>query len=166
MAAAQAGFDLWLPSYMPPSMHLKGARVSDDAERVEMIYECTEPWSVMIAQWHVDQAMPLLEVGASAVIEDVPIRDTMAQYLRGMWQYEYDPDQQASASQSETMQEIPATRVWTNDSPWQWLVWREDGINFTITTAGFDMNADADHPSPCMLDKADYVAIAEGMQPN
>lgn len=160
---AGANFDVRLPSFMPDALHLKGALLSDDRERVEMIYECTAPWSLLIAQWHVDQSMPLLEVGASAVIEDVPIRDEVAQYVRGMWRYEVDPE--TMAQQSDKVGEVPATRVWTNDSPWQWLAWREDGINFTITTAGFDMNAPLDEPNPCLLTKADYVAIAQGLQP-
>ncbi len=54
-------------------------------------------------------------------------------------------------------------RIWTNVSDWQHLVWREDGINFTIWSGGSIGEIDA--PPACALDQADFAAIAQGLQP-
>ena len=159
--AAQAGFDVFLPTYIPDIMNFKGGLVSHGGQRVEMIYDCSTPWSLMIAQLKVDDLATPLEVGASAVIEAVPIRDSIGQYVQGMWQYDVAPE--IIENQGEAIEEVPVTRVWVNELAWKRLLWREDGINFTIMTAGGIMNNDT--LSPCALTKADYVAIAEGLQP-
>lgn len=156
---ALASFDVRLPTYVPRIMGFKGALVSEGSQRVELRYGCK--WDLLIVQTKAAEPAPPFEVGVSAVIEDVPIRDTVGQYVRGMWRYEIASDVRSNLG--DGFEEVPATRVWSNDLQWHRLAWREDGINFSIMTASGSLSID--HPSSCQLTKDDYVAIVEGLRP-
>lgn len=159
---ALADFDVRVPSFMPEQYHFGGGSYRSAMHDVEMIFYCPiAPWSLMIVQRQIDEPEPPMEVGASAIVEDVTIGDTIGQYVRGMWETRVDP--QLIPTPGGEVKELPSTRIWTNDSAWQRIVWREDGINLMISTGSGTMGGDT--PPLCALTKADYVAIAQHMQP-
>ncbi|MFN8449644.1 MAG: hypothetical protein U0521_13925 [Anaerolineae bacterium] len=159
--AAQADFDVRLPTFIPETYHFVGATYQADFQFATLMYECREPWRVVITERQTDETVTPMEVGASAVVEDVAIGDVIGQYVRGTWRYEVDAE--AIANQGDTVEAVPATRVWTNDSDWQQLFWRDSGLSLAVMTGGGLITTDG--PNPCSLTKDDYVAIAEGLQP-
>lgn len=106
---------------------------------------------------------PYGEVGASATIESVQIRDTIGQYVRGEWIVPaLMPGRMSPPLIDEQGTPIPQTAVWTNESEWQALGWLEDGFIFYINVSRGRTNTIA--PEPCRLDKDDFVAIANSLQ--
>lgn len=164
---AQASFDVRLPTFIPRTLTFVGASYRSDPEIVEMLYECRgTPYSYMIMQSQTSEDVPQMEVGASAVIEDVPIRETSGQYVRGWWLLTVDLGTFNSRSESESgVHELPGTQVWSNDIDYQRLYWREDGINFSIRTSSLNMDNDINYAAVCRIDKDAYAAIANGLQP-
>ena len=98
---------------------------------------------------------------ASADIVDVPIQATSGQYVRGWWLAQLDEIGTAEPGANGPVVSVP--RVWTNVSDWQQLVWREDGINFTLSSGGSIGEIDA--PASCALDQDDFAAVAQSLQP-
>lgn len=163
---AQTEFDMRVPTFMPTLYRFMYAIYFSDGVTPVLYYDCPyDPWAIMIVQDMGEKDSPV-EVGASAVIEEVPIRDTVGQYVRGFWRIRVDEavrrEQEAVAREQNEAVGVPATMVWSNEIEHQQLAWREDGINFRIQTAGF---SSGDTRNPCPLTKEDYVAIAEGLKP-
>jgi hypothetical protein len=167
---AQASFDVRLPTFIPRTLTFKGASYRSDPEIVEMIYECRgTPYSYNIMQSHTSEDVPQMEVGPSAVIEEIPIRETVGQYVHGWWRVEVDEAVEAAAREQQGsepgVREIPATLVWWNEMDFQQMFWSEDGINFSIRTWSGNMDNDINYAAVCCIDQDAYAAIADGLHP-
>jgi hypothetical protein len=161
---AQAAFDVRLPTFLPHTLSFKGASYQNEGERIEMIYECRgTPFSYNITQYPANETASQMEVGWSAVIEDVPIRETIGQYVRGWWLLTID--KAAYDEQGDETGEIPATRVWSNETYFQQMFWNEDGINFSITTASGSLSSDINYEAICRIDRDVLAQIANGLLP-
>jgi hypothetical protein len=158
---AKTAFNMRLPTFIPQGYRFAGARSMGGGYGVEMIFHCLDPYSVIITEIPTTDPFTPMEVGESAVIEDVPIRDVIGQYVRGTWRMEVDHE--ALPTPGAEAQEVPATRVWTNEENWHRLFWYEDGISFMVSTGGGIFGSDT--LSPCDLTKADFVAMAQGLEP-
>lgn len=160
--AAQADFNIRVPTFMIPSFRLAGGTYDGETQRAELQYDCIyKPYGLLITQQHDDSSVLPIEVGASAVIEEIPIRDAIAQYVPGSWRVEVDSTLIQEPREDVEFQMIPATLVWSNEVDYHRLYWREDDINFAIQSSMGSYG----HPNPCALTKEDYVAIAEGLKP-
>ena len=87
----------------------------------------------------------------------MPIRDTIGQYVRGFWDVQTD---QIDTTDPHAI--VSVTQVWKEDTTWQQLVWREDGVNFTLTTHG---TVESGNATSCALDQDDFAAVAQSLQP-
>lgn len=158
-AAAQVDFTLLTPTVLPPGYAFTGATYNADTQSIYIDYQCGEYWPLTLIEQHTDEPITPMNVGASAVIVEIPIRDTVGQYVRGAWYALLD---EVPETQTNPDDPIIIPQVWTNDADWQQLVWRENGINFTLSSGGGIMD---DHPAdPCMLTSDDFAAMAQGLQ--
>lgn len=153
--------DLLYPTFLPDGYHFARGRYESNAAALEMAFDCDNPWRLVIREFPSERPFTITDIGASAVIEDVPIRDTVGQYVRGWWKVEFDRGD-VIPTPGGAPREVPASNVWDDELPWHQVVWREDDVNIWLTTSGASFG---DQPDPCRLTKADFVAIAEGMQP-
>jgi hypothetical protein len=160
---AKTAFNLRVPTFIPERYQFEGARSLIGGSGVELFYNCEPPYSVIITEIATSDPFTPTEVGASAVIEDVPIRDVIGQYVRGAWRTEVDRALLPTpGGEPVDAREIPATRVWSNEENWHQLFWYEDGISFMVITGGGILGNDT--PNPCALTKEDFVALALGME--
>jgi hypothetical protein len=157
-----AGFEVWMPSYIPDAYVLERSEYYSGGGTT-LTYRCGDVWAFSINQRPVaPEDVPDIrsEVGASAVIETVPIGEVIGQYVRGHW---VTPPSQMPDSDAAPGTPISVPGIWTNFSSWQQLVWYEDAFLYKISTSGGLTNSIA-FP-PCSLSKGDYVAIANSLQP-
>jgi hypothetical protein len=154
--------DLRFPTFLPDGYHFAGARYESNGAGLEMAFDCAPPWRLLIVEFPSTRPLTITDIGASAVIEDVPIRGTVGQYVRGWWRAEFDRNA-AIPTPGGKPREVPATNVWDNEMQWHQLVWREDGVNLWLMTSGAIL--DSDQPDSCRLTKEDFAAIGDGMQP-
>lgn len=157
--AAQASF-VYLPTVLPENYRVEGAEYQADRQTVYINLVCDDLWSLGIIEQLSDTAEPPYEVGASASIEDVPIRSAVGQYVRGAWEAQINEIGTAEPGADGPVVSVP--RIWTAKTDWQHLVWREDGINFTLASGGSIGRIDA-RPA-CALDKDAFAAVAQGLQ--
>ncbi len=150
-----------VPTSLPDGYQFDGAEYRADQQTLYLNYVCDRMWWLTLIEERSDTPMTPVEVGASAKIEDVPIRDTVGQYVRGAWEAMINQIGTAEPSAEGPVVSVP--RVWTAVTDWQHLVWREDGINFTLASGGSIGRIDA--PPTCALDKDSFAATALSVQP-
>lgn len=155
---AQAEFALALPGYIPAGYQLDAAYYQADDHRAVINYTCDGSLGITVIEQQSATPTEPQKVGASAVIVDVPIRAAIGQYVRGAWMADLD---NLTADNEAGTYSVP--EIWTNESDWQNLTWRENGINYIVATGGA---GDSITDSPCALDKDDLAAIAQGLQVN
>lgn len=153
----QAGFDVYIPTYLPGGYSFAGSTGSRSNHSAAIIYEC-QGWQIGIGQLHVPLAeAPRNEVGASAIIETIPLGENTGQYIRGTWL-----DHPVLWNSSEAP--VTVNAEWTNDTDFQSLVWYQDDTFISIHTLGFSDSRELFAADGCTLDKDDYVAIAYSLQ--
>ncbi len=163
-AIAQADFDVRLPEFMPRGYSFSGATYNAERQSVWMNYTCSSYGMGIYQQVMTREAAEaaIIEVGPDAQIIDVPVADTIGQYVRGFW-FVSDYDTTAGFDEAGG---IPAEAVWVENSDFQRLIWYTDGVIYTIqTSAGRATIADHMPANECMLDIDDYAAIANSMYP-
>lgn len=171
VAAQVEAFEVRLPTFIPRSLTFKGATYRPYPQGIEMIYECRgTPFSFMISQYLASEDETQLEIGESAVIEEVTIHDTSGQYVKGWWITHVDyasveAAREAALESGEGPVEVPATLVWSNELEFHRLSWTEDGINFSVATNSGIMSNDVDHASVCRIDRDVLAEIANGLLP-
>lgn len=164
-AAKTTDFPVLLPSHIPDAYHFAGASYAPETHGVILNYTCRTPWGFVISEQQVseEKVTALSEsVGASAVIDDVQIGDVIGQYVRGAWVPQgswnlSDFDQIAAGTA------ISRETLWDNDSEFQQMAWYTNGIWYQIQTSGYIGGPDHTNSGTCGLQKADYVAIANGL---
>jgi len=162
---SEADYEVQVPTYIPEPYNFTSAHYDTEAQAAVIEYHCekNDGWGIQIGQLPVDQTEIVtspVEVGASAIVESVMIGDVEGQYVRGMWvPIVGDP----ATIEPRPGTSVAETVVWTNDTEWQRLSWMENGIVFSVSTGRTRGRGIA--PEPCALDKDDYVAIANSLQP-
>ena len=92
-------------------------------EAVTLVYQYGEPNSVVLLLQEgpaTDAARQAVQVGSSAVVEQVQINNALGEYVKGTY-FSYAGDTTAS---------------WTEDFDLQSLRWEEDGMLYTLTMMG------------------------------
>jgi hypothetical protein len=148
-----------LPTSLPEGYQFGAASYVAEQQKVGITYVCNDLWMLTLIEQTSETPAAPQEVGASANIIDVPIRETTGQYVRGVWETPSDVDTVEPDIEGEM---ISVPQVWNENTEWQQLVWREDGINFTLTSNGTMVNGDS---TTCALDKDDFAAVALSLQP-
>ncbi len=164
-AVAAASFTVMLPTHIPANYHFDGALVSPDAQYVELSYACSSrPWAFIITERLTSEASVQAisqTVGASAVIENIPVGAVIGQYVRGAWLPTGDVD--LSDNNIAPGTSVPRDTIWDNTSFFQQLVWYADGISYQMMTSGYIGGEDHTNSGQCGLDKAAYIAVANSM---
>jgi len=113
-------------------------------EAVTLVYQYGEPNSVTLLLHEgpaTDAARQAVQVGSSAVVEQVQINNALGEYVKGTY-FSYGGD---------------ATASWTEDFDLQSLRWEEDGMLYTLTMMG-----QADLQS-VKLDKTGLINLAASL---
>jgi len=164
-AVTTAGFTVMLPTHIPANYHFDGALVSPDGQFVQLSYACTsQPWAFIISERLTsEESVQAISqtVGASAVIENVPVGAVIGQYVRGTWLPTGDVD--LSDNNIAPGTSVPRDTIWDNTSFFQQLVWYADGISYQMMTSGYIGGEDHTNSGQCGLDKADYAAVANNL---
>lgn len=148
-----------LPGELPAGYTYDFADYDANGSQLRVNYRCAGMWGLEIVQRPISaealEGLTPVEVGASAVIEEVQIGTALGQYTRGFWVPQHK--QPLSPDQPE----VTTTRVWDNDAPWHYLFWHQDGRLYIIMTSSGSMMVDGERP--CMVTKADLVTMAESV---
>ncbi len=160
-ALALADFAVRLPASVPETYKPGDANYAD--RQLTLSYQCGSFRQLILQQrpMPTEEAATLkkLDVGASAVIEAIPIGDTVGQYVRGTWIVRDNLNALAATAMPGTP--IPAQFVWENNSELQRLFWYDEGIFYTLYNIGSSM--DMGTAGECALDKDDFAAVANSL---
>lgn len=162
-AVALAPYEALVPQVLPTSYGYTSAHYDAMGTRFRIAYTCKSPWTLEFLQRPVAESeldlYASMNVGASAVIEDVLIHTAHGQYTRGIWK----PNRDTPLSDAEPMVEVTST--WLNEVNFHYLTWYQDGMLFNISTTGGILNNDTLAASGCELSLDDLVAMAESLSP-
>lgn len=153
-----------LPAALPTGYELETTHFDDKAQQLETIYVCNagRDWGFSVIQRPISAAelaeLPPMNVGASAVVEDVLIGDTPGQYVHGMWLVSVDVDDATHLPES-----AQANMQWSNDAPAFTLRWHADGMLYSIISAIGGSHLPEN--TRCLLDKDAVVATADSLAP-
>jgi hypothetical protein len=154
-----------LPAELPASYEVEIAHFDERGQVLEVIYSCQAGnlWGFMVAQSPISSdelsEIPPMNVGASAVIEDVQIGDVSGQYVAGGWRVvvpEVRPEGTAA---------VQADMEWDNEMPWFMLRWHDGGMLYTLQSAMGSVTRIPQQDTGCELDRDDVIAIAENLAP-
>jgi hypothetical protein len=168
---AVANVNVYLPVYVPQAYIFEGANTFENLAAQN--YICGDNWGFSITQSRntlEESRTAVTEIGASATVEEVQIGDVTGQYLRGKW---FLPPFEATPP-VEVGDSVEVTAEWINTTEWQQLIWYDgeylfrirtsNGTTWITTQTGFTYPlAQADED--CALDKEDFVAIGNSLQP-
>lgn len=159
-------FDIWLPDFLPASYQLEDAEYHPLGPLTHLEFYCTTNsiWRFGLRQRQISPAQLAIEydairgeVGASAVIEQIPLRNITAEFMAGDWIPTSIPDF------SDTQTSAPMQMEWENDVPFYRLTWYEDGYLFQLYTTGGLSVAGAD-AGDCATGREVFVSLAESMK--
>ena len=158
-------FEIPLPTFIPSVYTFNGASYNANAQVVSLNYRCTDYWSIDLTQNKVTEPdmdnILSREVGVSAEVEQVMIGTAIGQYVRGSWIIFVDSTVVQQAEEAGTAVITDAEGRWGN-SQWHQLIWYSEGMLYTLM--GGPGPGTQSPNSSCSLDKADFVAIARGLQ--
>ncbi|MDH5607206.1 MAG: hypothetical protein OEY93_09975, partial [Anaerolineae bacterium] len=154
-----AAFELKIPTILPENYSLDGFE-SISKEHVVLGYSCEVDkswsfwyWQEVLEEQYINKTLSdlRLDVGASAVIESVPVWDTAGEYVRGTWR---------SAVIVSPGTPIPEEMVWDSTLNFHHLTWYVDGILYRITTSGGVL---IPYEGPCSLDLQSLLTMVASM---
>ncbi|HEX2907354.1 MAG TPA: hypothetical protein VHO69_10870 [Phototrophicaceae bacterium] len=164
-AAAQANFPVKMPLTVPEAYSLTEASYTAETRKLTIQYQCGSFRQLIFQQQPLSAeefaSLSKLDVGASAVIETIPIGQNMGQYARGTWIVKDDINALAATAIPGTP--IPAHSVWENNSELQRLYWYDAGIFYALFNIGSQL--DLGTAGECALNQEDFAAAANSLSP-
>lgn len=162
-AVVLADFAVRLPASVPETYEPGDASYANG--QLTFSYQCDSFRKLILQQRPMTSeeaaALKKLDVGASAIIEPIPIGDTVGQYVRGTWIIRDNLNALAATAVPGTP--IPAQSIWENNSELQRLFWYDEGIFYALYNIGSSM--DMGTAGECALDKDDFAAVANSLAP-
>lgn len=135
----KAGFDVYVPSWIPDSLHFAGASIEQDHKIVRIFYRYVDTNGLVLRQEPISMTNECElcgKVGADSVIQEVSIDGIYGEYVEGVWNL---TDQGP---------------VWEADPYLKTMRWQDKGMSYELLYMG----------PPDSLSKEDMVAIAESMK--
>lgn len=135
----KAGFDVYVPSWIPDTLHFSEASIDQDQKIVRIFYRYFETNGLVLRQEmlpRTNQCELCDTVGANAAVQAVTIGETNGEYVEGVWKLtENGP-------------------VWESDPYLKTLRWQNKDMAFELGYMG----------PPDTLSMEDMIAIAESMK--
>jgi hypothetical protein len=150
-----APFAAWQPTDLPTGYTLEDSGYLPMGEATTLTYVCGMSRvsifqrQMSAEQFEMEQDMLRTQVGASATVESIPLREVTAEYVQGRWSapginLDLEPGESAEVQQE-----------WVNDPAAHSMAWYEDGFFVRITTIPAD---------DCTLSREDVVTLAASMR--
>lgn len=143
-ARALAPFTVKELAALPDGFSLASVYYGEDEDKVTLLYVNDAHLGISLHQQPAGTVEPW-PIGTDAVVEDVTVGDTPAEFVRGSWRWLEPEGDLIGVSEME----------WRDDDPYQQLRWIEGDVAYTLgTTVGQNMG----------LTQADLIGMAESLK--